>query len=245
MSIANCRLIFNWLFIVLLISNARVGVSQDYSLVRDVLAQKLPHLAAAEIRPSAIDGLLELRAETSIAYITDDGDFLLAGPLYALETTHNLSEARLAEYRLELLKDIPTVKPVVYAAEDDRYRVTVITDIDCPYCRQLHQEMQRYNAAGITVDYLLLPRAGKASASYEKAVNALCAAQPDMAITAAMNGDTSEAAACAHPVDQHMQLARQLGAESTPNIVLPDGKLIRGYKTPDELIRLLDSASYN
>ena len=33
-----------------------------------------------------------------------------------------------------------------------KYTVTVFTDIDCGYCRMLHQHVAEYNALGIAVE---------------------------------------------------------------------------------------------
>jgi hypothetical protein len=33
----------------------------------------------------------------------------------------------------------------------------VFTDVDCPYCKQFHKQIAAYNAAGISVNYVLFP----------------------------------------------------------------------------------------
>ncbi len=214
----------------------------DYQKVRHALGQLLPGLTDFEIRPASIDKLLEVRSDSSVFYVSTDGEFLLNGPLYRLEQGENLTEKRLAEHRKNLLAKIPALQPIVYPAGNSRHRVTVITDIDCPYCRRLHQEMAAYHAVGLDIQYLMLPRAGKDSPSYAKTVDALCARQPAQAITAAMNGAVPEPADCPHGLDQHMAMARDLGVTSTPNILLADGTLIRGYKTAAELVAILAAA---
>lgn len=217
----------------------------DYTQVRAAISQLIPGINEMEIRSSVIKDILEVRSETNVFYVSSDGEFLLNGPLYRLERGENLTEKRLAEHRKTLLKDIPAIQPVEYPADNAQQKITVITDIDCPYCRRLHQDLAEYHAAGLDIDYVMLPRSGKDSPSYQKTVHAICAAQPDMAITAAMNGETPAPAECDHPIDQHMEMARVLGVASTPNIVLPDGTLIRGYKTADELSRMLSLVNQN
>lgn len=228
------------LLLALLVTNS---YADDYQDIRSALSRLLPGLTDYEIRPAAIDNLLEVRADTSVFYVSSDGEFLLNGPLYRLEQGENLTEKRLALYRKNLVEDIPALMPIEYPASNSRHRVTVITDIDCPYCRQLHQDMDAYHAAGLDIEYLMLPRAGKDSPSYIKTVHAVCAEQPGEAITAAMNGEIPAPANCEHSVDQHMAMARSLGVSSTPNILLVDGTLIRGYKTAAELAQILDAAT--
>ncbi len=227
----------------LLVLLATVGHADDYAQVRAALNQLLPGLSDFEIRPAAVGNLLEVRADTNVFYVSSDGEFLLNGPLYNLGKSENLTEKRLVEYRKKLLHGIQDIQPIKYPADNGRYRLTVITDIDCPYCRRLHQDLAEYNAAGFDIEYLMLPRSGKDSPSYQKTVHAVCALEPDLAITAAMSGETPEPADCAHSVDQHMAMARSLGANSTPNIVLPDGTLIRGYQTAAQLTKALETIS--
>lgn len=213
--------------------------ADEYAEVRTAISKLVPGEKGLEIRPSSIENMLEVRSGSNVFYVSNDGEFLVNGPLYALTGGENLTENRLSEYRKTLLEDISAIQPVEYPAKNAKQKITVVTDIDCPYCRHLHQELEQYHEAGLDIDYVMLPRSGKNSPSYVKTVNAICAAQPDLAITAAMNGETPEPAQCDHPIDKHMEMAQALGAASTPNIILPDGTLIRGYKTASELSQLL------
>jgi thiol:disulfide interchange protein DsbC len=235
-------MVFGFFMALSLNSNA-TNPAVDYAEVRVAINQLIPGLNGMEIQPSAMENMLEVRTDTKIFYVSSDGGFLLNGPMHDLERGENLTEKRLAEYRKTLLKDIPAIQPVEYPADNAKQKIIVITDIDCAYCRRLHQDLDKYHQAGLDIDYVMLPRSGKDSLSYVKTVNAICAAQPDVAITAAMNGATPASAECDHPIDQHMKMAKAMGAASTPNIVLPDGTLIRGYKTAAELSRLIAASS--
>jgi thiol:disulfide interchange protein DsbC len=239
----SATLMIYGLFMAISLNSNATDSSDNYAEVRAAISQLIPGLNGMEIQPSAIENMLEVRANTRVFYVSSDGGFLLQGPLYALGRGENLTEKRLAEYRKILLKDISAIQPVEYPADNAKQKIIVITDIDCPYCRRLHQELDKYHQIGLDIDYVMLPRSGKDSPSYVKTVNAICAAQPDVAITAAMNGETPASAECDHPIDQHMEMARALGVSSTPSLVLPDGRLIVGYKTAAEISRLLVAAS--
>jgi thiol:disulfide interchange protein DsbC len=231
------------LFMAISLNSNATDSADDHLEIRAAISQLMPGLNGMEIQPSAIENMLEVRAGTNVFYVSSDGGFLLNGPLRDLERGENLTEKRLAEYRKTLLKDIPAIQPVEYPTDNAKQKIIVITDVDCAYCRRLHQDLDKYHQAGLDVAYVMLPRSGKDSPSYVKTVNAICAEQPDVAITAAMNGETPATAECDHPIDQHMAMAKAMGAASTPNIVLPDGTLIRGYKTAAELSRLLAVSS--
>lgn len=229
--------------ILSVVIQSTVFAEDNYADVRAAINRLIPGMTEAEIRPSNVPGMLEVRNGTNVFYVSADGEYLLNGPLYTLDGGQNLSEQRVAEYRKTLFDDIAAASPVQYPAEEGRYQLTVVTDIDCPYCRRLHQDLAEYHAAGFDIQYLMLPRSGRNTPSYFKTVNAICASQPAETITAAMSGQEPAPAECEHPIDQHMQMAQALGAVSTPNILLPDGVLIRGYKTAAELTRMLSATS--
>lgn len=49
---------------------------------------------------------------------------------------------------------------IEYKAANEKYVVTVFTDITCGYCVRLHSQMKEYNDLGITVRYMAFPRQG-------------------------------------------------------------------------------------
>jgi len=120
------------------------------------------------IQSSPVDGLYQVLTDRGVLYVTKDGTKLFHGNLYDLEQgMKNLTEAALAGPRLEMLK--PFEKDMlVYKAKDEKHVITVFTDVDCGYCRKLHNQMQGYNDLGITVRYLAYPRAGVPSPTLMK-----------------------------------------------------------------------------
>lgn len=129
---------------------------------------------------------------------------------------------------------------IVYAPKQVKHTVTIFTDIDCPYCRKLHKEMQSYLDAGIEVRYLAFPRAGAGSESYKKAVSVWCAKNREEAMTRAKRGETVKSESCKHPVDRHLALVQRLGVNATPTIFLENGRRIPGYVPAQRLLQILE-----
>lgn len=205
------------------------------------IAQKFG-LQKDEIRPAAVPGLYEIRMGAQIAYVSADGRYLVRGDVIDLNEQVNLSEQRRSAMRLDLLGEVPDSRYISFPAEDEKYVITVFTDIDCGYCRQLHAEMDRINAAGITVHYLFYPRAGVGSSSWHKAVEVWCSDDRKAALTRAKQGLPLAAKQCAsNPVLEHYQLARKIGVSGTPAIVTDRGEFIRGYLPLPDLLRVLES----
>ena len=118
--------------------------------------------------------------------------------------------------------------------------VLVFTDVDCGYCRKLHNEMADYHAEGIEIRYAAFPRAGIGSQSYNKIVSAWCADNQQETMTKLKSSQQVEQLInCEHPVDEHYRLGQQLGVNGTPSIFTEDGKLMPGYVPAADLARRL------
>ena len=58
-------------------------------------------------------------------------------------------------------------------------------------------------------------------------------------MTRLKQGKQVDAASCENPVEEHYQLARELGIRGTPAIILESGKIISGYQPAPALVQLL------
>ncbi len=124
--------------------------------------------------------------------------------------------------------------------EKPRHTLTVFTDIDCGYCRKLHAEMDELNSYGIEVRYMMFPRTGLNTPSYQKAVNVWCAKDQQVSMTKAKAGESIPQANCDNPIASQFDLGQQLGVTGTPALLLGDGSLIPGYRPAKDLAAILD-----
>jgi thiol:disulfide interchange protein DsbC len=177
-----------------------------------------------------------------LVYVSMDGKYLVDGQVIEMASRRNLTEAAKGEVRRKRLDAVTSDMRVIYPATSDlRHKVTIFTDIDCGYCRKLHQEMAQYNELGIEIDYLFFPRAGIPSNSYDKAVSVWCSGDRNAALTDAKAGNDPAPMDCANPVEQHFELGRELGVTGTPAVLTEDGTLIPGYVPPATLLARLEA----
>ena len=201
---------------------------------------KIPGVHAEDLRTTPVSGIYELTHGTDIAYVTADGKYAISGDLIALDSNDNLTETHRRDVRSKLLGAIPESEMVVFGPRDPKYTVTVFTDVDCAYCRQLHSQIAEYNHLGIRVRYLFFPRTGPNTESWTKAEEVWCSNNRNEALTLAKRGAPLQAKACPNnPVAKHYALGRNFGLQGTPAIVLANGELIGGYLPPGELVQHL------
>ncbi len=204
------------------------------------VAARVPGAKPDDIRATPIPGIYEFRQGAEIVYVTADGRFGISGDIYRVADKHNLTESRRRELRLALISAIPESSMVVFAPSAAKYTITVFTDVDCGYCRELHKHIGEYNRLGVKVRYLFFPRTGPDTDSWTKAEQVWCSADRRSALTQAKQGTALKSSAtCANPVAQQYALGRAIGLEGTPGIVTENGELLPGYAPPDVLLQEL------
>jgi len=207
--------------------------------VRAALQKVMPGVEPDSVRPSPIANLYEVLIGPHLVYVSADGRYLLQGSIYDLETRQDLTEPRQRKAVVDAIDAVGEDKMIIFGEGDAQHTVTVVTDIDCGYCRKLHSEIDKFNQRGIRVRYLFFPRAGLNSDSYNKAVSVWCAEDRKKALTEAKAGKPVPPRTCDNPVRGHMALADAIGVSGTPAIILPGGKVIPGYVPPDRLAAYL------
>ena len=207
--------------------------------VTAVLAQ----LEVTQINDSPIPGIKEVIVGSDVLYVTADGKHVFQGSIYNIDGgITDITENSRSKLRKALMEGITDEQTISFGKADLEDTVTVFTDIDCPYCVKLHNEMDQYNAAGIRVRYLFFPRAGLRSPGYAKAVSVWCSDDRETALTLAKNGDEVEPKTCENPVSDQYKLGREVGVSGTPAIMLESGELLPGYIPADKLKAVIRKA---
>ena len=212
----------------------------DQAAMKSKLESLMPGSTIASIQEVDNTGLYEVVINGEILYFSEDMRYVFQGDVISLDTRQNLTEEKRTNLRKETLDSFNEADMIVYEPKDTKYTVTIFTDIDCGYCRKLHQQVAKYNDLGIRIRYMAFPRAGIGSESYDKAVDVWCAKDRQQAMTDAKNGQVVEAEDCDNPVQAHYEAGKNLGVTGTPALFLESGQLIPGYVPPERLKKILD-----
>ncbi len=214
----------------------------DEDQVRKAIARLAPDAVIESLQPAPMPGVYQAVVGGNDVYVSADGKYLMSGVLWDVDDRRNLTETARSLRRQQALTAIGPEQRIVFAAAKPRHTVTVFTDLDCGYCRKLHEQMADYNAAGISVEYLLFPRGGLDSPSYDNAVSVWCADDQQQALTLAKQGQLPPPKICPNPIRAEFQLGQRIGVGSTPTIVTESGALLLGYVPPDQLLAQLEAA---
>ncbi|MDR2872366.1 MAG: DsbC family protein [Xanthomonadaceae bacterium] len=208
--------------------------------VRATLTGLFPGVQPNYVGAAAFGGFQEVLIGGQVLYISNDGNYLLQ-QVQAIDVKNRTiaSSPGLLNYRREQLAQIPRSERIVFSPPNPRYTVSVFTDVDCGYCRKLHQDVPELNRRGIAVEYLAFPRMGLDGRDYRDLVSVWCASDRKTALTDAKSGKPVPAKDCANPVAKQFQLGQRLGVNGTPAIFASNGVQLGGYLTPQQMLEAL------
>jgi thiol:disulfide interchange protein DsbC len=216
--------------------------------VKEALTRSLSDINVEYIAPAPVKGLYEVMASGQLLYVTENGKHLINGRLF--DITNGIKDltqeavARVdslkAPMRLEALAEVNEDDMIIFKAAQEKYQITVFTDVDCGYCRALHREIPNYNDMGITVRYMGFPRAGIGSTSHAKLRSVWCSDNQQAAMDKAKIDREFGTDTCDDPLVEHMKLVRTFGITGTPAIILESGRLLSGFvRDNDEFLKMI------
>ena len=225
-------------------SGLAAAATPDQSKLQKQLQALDGRLQIESLQPTPIEGIYEVLLNSGdLLYTTAAGDYLLAGSLLQVtdQGLRDLTEQTRSQQRVQKLQQIALDQQVVFPAKGDtRAVIQIFTDITCPYCLRLHEEVPALNAAGVEVRYLAFPRQGPGTSAYQQLVNVWCAEDTQDAMNRAKSGQSLPRASCDNPVADQFDLARQQGIQGTPAIILPSGQIVPGYLPAARLLKELE-----
>ena len=196
--------------------------------------------APSMVAPAPIPGYSLVVTTQGDFFVSNDGRYMIYGRLFDLKDgLVEITGNGLNSFRKEQLSDL-AVDAITYPAKGkEKYNIYVFTDITCGYCRKMHRQIEEYQEAGITVNYLAFPRSPEAGVSMQRI---WCAKDNVKALTDAKLKNEITTAQCEGKNDtvqsQH-EIGMKFGVRGTPAMVLENGALMPGYRTPKDLVEVL------
>ena len=221
-----------------------IFIVSDETLINEKITTILPPGTNIEsIEVSEFPGIYKVYfGDIQPLYVSENGNFFIYGDMFNVNANGiiNLTEKDILEKRKVLMQDINNDELIKFEAKNELFAVTVFTDVDCGYCRKLHDEITTYNEAGITINYAAFPRSGIGTETFSKMVGAWCSNNPKDSITKLKNGKKLKLSFCdSQPVAKHYAIGNKIGVTGTPAIVSSKGELLPGYHSAEDLLSKL------
>ena len=227
------------LFLVIaLLSNSAFATKDE---VIQNLSRFFDGIDKKDITDSPFKGVYEVITYNPIdsMLISEDGQYLIQGDVVNIKTRSLIQKSsKVKNLKLALISTIKDSDKIIYKAQDEKYQVHVFTDVDCPYCRRLHNSIGQMNDLGISVKYLASPLASLHPKAQGKMQKIWCADDRNQAMDDYNDSGTIvDASNCDNPVADQLEISKQLGVTGTPAIFLSDGTHLPGFLPADKLLR--------
>lgn len=228
----------------LLMLSSSLAFAGPEDTIREQLQKLDSNIPIVSIAAAQMEGMYEVELQTGeVLYSDAKGEYFLLGQLYQLSDDKgfvNLTEQKQNAMRKDELAAVQDENKIVFKAKgDQKATVYVFTDVDCGYCRKLHQEVPVLQDMGVSVEYLAFPRGGQSQPAYQKMVNIWCSDDRLSSMSKVKGGGSLDNTSCENPVLEQFQLGQKLGVNGTPAIFTAEGQQIGGYLPADRLASVL------
>jgi len=194
-----------------------------------------------EVKEAPLVGFWEIGAEVGkenmIVYIDKSLRFIIHGQILDRQAKKNITLERLKALRRADVSSLPLENAIPMG--EGKRRLYVFTNPECFFCFQLHEELKKIK--DLQTYLFLFPLS---PTSYEKARSIWCAPDKIKALEEAYQGLELKSPPCnPQSIDKNVELGRRLFIDSTPTLILQNGKIVEGYSNPEALQNLLNSSS--
>ena len=173
-------------------------------------------------------------------YVDFSKGYLINGQIFKLATKENVTANRYVKLNPVDVSSIPLDTAIVVGSPKARKKVIVFSDPDCSFCRKLHEESKKAVKKDPDVAfYVKLYSRNNNPVTAEKALSATCAKSEKLLDDAYAGKELPPPLCNPKVVQETAALAQRLGIRGTPAMILPDGRLVNGYKEADAILKLL------
>jgi thiol:disulfide interchange protein DsbC len=201
-----------------------------------------------DVKPSQVPGLWDVEAiyqgRKVPLYIDFSKQYLISGNIVKLDSGENLTQQSFINMNRVDVSRIPLDDAVIIGNPTALRKIIVFDDPECSYCRKIHPEMENVVAQHDDIAFFIkmFPLAMH-PASYDKARTIVCARTKnsnDRALaflSDSLAGKELPPPDCdSDQVDKNITLAKELHINSTPTLIMPDGRVLPGYKVADKIV---------
>lgn len=200
-----------------------------------------------QVKPSPVRGLWEVTfsqaGKKAVAYVDYSKKFIIPGAIYNIASRKPVAGAAQPP-KVEKVNPaaIPLGNSVVMGNPQGSKRLFLFTDPDCPFCSKEHAELKKLLAKRRDiVVYVKLHPLKMHPKAYDHA-RVILQGKSTALLDDHFSGRPIPEATPQTPsagVDETIKVAQSLGLNSTPTLILPDGRVLTGFQDAAAIERAL------
>lgn len=225
----------------LLVASSLQASDKNLEKVGQTLQSLYPATTFTEVRPSPVKGVYEVIMGKNVAYTDETGRYFMFGHMLDMSSQQDLTAELLETLNKIDISTLPIEDSIKIVHGNGDRKLYLFSDPDCPYCKRLEKELQKLD--NVTIYTFLYPIDELHPQAADKSRLVWCAKDQEAAWKALMQQGTPPANSeegCQNPIERNVRLAKQLGIEGTPTMILENGKFAQGYMEISELGTLLE-----
>lgn len=207
---------------------AAPALQSPEQVIRARFAVGYPDIVVSSIGPTPWSNVFEVVTPEGIIYSDASGEYAMSGQIMATASRENLTQTRLSALTRIDFGTLPFKSALKLVKGNGSRKLAVFADPNCPYCRQLEEELQ--GITDVTVYTFLFPLEEIHPGAGKNALSIWCAADPQAAWTEWMLKHTApKSASCAEDTLTALnKLGIKLNIVGTPTLFFGDGRRISG-----------------
>jgi thiol:disulfide interchange protein DsbC len=210
-----------------------------------LLKAVVPDIKILNIRMTPLKSLWEIDFESNkkkgVVYLDITKKYLLSGQLVDIKGKRNLTQEAGEQLNKIDVSKVPLGDAIVMGNRNAKKRVIVFTDPDCPFCAKIHPELKKVVAERNDIAFFIkmfpLPMHKDAA---EKSKTIVCEKSLAVLDAAFEKKPVAKPKCKTSAVEDNLALGKKLGIAGTPTLVMPDGRVVSGFKDANALKASID-----
>ncbi len=223
--------------------------TECHSLTREEAADLLTGAVdnVLSVEPSPVGGLwvvdIVKNGRKWPVYIDFSKGFLISGQIIRLSNKENVTENRFLRLNPVDVSSIPLENSIVIGDRNAKRRIIEFSDPDCHFCVKLHAEAKKVVAKNPDVAFFVMLYSRKNNPGTIRKIRSIVCGKQDAPklLDAAFAGMKLPNPECkTSAVEDTARLAAKLKLRGTPAMILPDGRIVNGYRDAETILALLE-----
>ena len=194
-----------------------------------------------------VPGLFAIEAinnnKKGVLYLDFSKQFIISGNAYRIANKENITRTRLRSNIRVDLTTVPLDDAIVLGNPKAKKKIIVFTDPQCPWCKKLHPELVKIVKKDPSVVFFikLYPIASLHPDAVRISKSIICTGSLEMLEKSFADENIPDPGCETDAVDRNIKLAKSIGIISTPSMVLPNGRLLEGFRPADKILELISN----
>jgi thiol:disulfide interchange protein DsbC len=232
------RSIFAKVFLMgVLVSNWSMADQKADLTFTQELNEKFPYTKGAVIAP-AFGDFYSVSKPNEVLFVNKDMSIMISGNVFDLVAEKSLTGELLEKNKPRFNWSSLDLNKAIKVGNGEK-KLLIFSDPDCPFCQKLERELAKLESE-LTVFVAPLPLVGLHPNAQKISDRIWCSKNKAQAWRDYLLMKKQPVQiGCATPTSEWIEIAGANGINSTPTIVLPDGTIIAGAQTADQIKKLV------